>query len=126
MTDTRKERRHFTRIAFNADAILIDTSGNRQWHTELVDISLKGALIKRPADWEVTPSGAFSLQLILDTNTVLRFDVRVVYMQKDRIGLYIEQLDLDSASHLQRLMELNLGDSDTLERELAELFNPRS
>jgi hypothetical protein len=47
-------------------------------------------------------------------------------MQKDRIGLYIEQLDLDSASHLQRLMELNLGDSDTLERELAELFNPRS
>lgn len=126
MTDIRKERRHFTRIAFSADAILIDTSGNRQWHTELVDISLKGALIKRPADWEVTPSDAFSLQLILDSNTKLRFDVRVVYLQRDRIGLHIEQLDLDSASHLQRLMELNLGDSAVLERELAELFKPDS
>jgi len=33
-------------------------------------------------------------------------------------------IDVDSASHLRRLLELNLGDSQLLEREYHELISP--
>lgn len=38
------------------------------------------------------------------------------------VGLRCSSLDLDSATHLRRLVELNLGDPALLERELATLL----
>ncbi len=116
------DRRQFTRIAFDATAHLIDPTDNRQWQTELIDISLKGVLIKRPADWSPVTSAKYLLQLKLSPEVELQFAVRVVHEKDDRIGLNIEKLDLDSAVHLRRLVELNLGDPILLERELAELL----
>ena len=36
-------------------------------------------------------------------------------------GLICRNLDIDSATHLRRLVELNLGDPKLLERELSAL-----
>lgn len=117
------ERRQFIRINFDANAVLIDPADDRQWQTELIDISLKGALIKRPDKWEAIESQPFILRLILADQIELRFEVRVVHMKNDRVGLQIEHLDLESAAHLHRLLELNLGDPMLLQRELAELLD---
>lgn len=121
MADT--ERRQFTRIAFNADVQLIDPEANRQWPTELVDISLRGALIRQPTDGPDDFSKTYKLELVLADNARMEFDTRIIHSDADLLGLQFQQMELDSASHLHRLLELNLGDPALFERELAELLD---
>lgn len=49
--------------------------------------------------------------------------VMAVHSEEDHIGFKTEHMDLDSATHLRRLVELNLGDENLLERELSELIH---
>ncbi|MFP3874075.1 MAG: PilZ domain-containing protein [Thiohalophilus sp.] len=121
MTDS-SERRHFTRIPFDGEARLIDPAEHRQWQTEVIDISLRGALVQRPADSPAEFPVPLLLHLQLSSEIQLEFHVRVVHTDSKQLGLHFEQMDLDSASHLHRLLELNLGDPALLERELAELL----
>ena len=44
------QMRHFTRVPFDCEARLI--SGRQSWPTHLIDISLKGALISLPENWQ--------------------------------------------------------------------------
>ena len=44
-----------------------------------------------------------------------------MHIEDDHTGYRCEHIDLDSISHLRRLVELNLGDPDILDRELSEL-----
>ncbi len=112
--------RHHSRISFDAQAYL--RSNTVVWQTRLIDISLKGALIARPADWQGAKGEGYLLELLLDDEeTVIRMTVTVMHLQADRIGLHCEHIDIDSVSHLRRLIELNLGDPDLLERELTGL-----
>jgi len=39
------------------------------------------------------------------------------------VGIRCESIDLDSISHLRRLVELNLGDPELLNRELSALVS---
>lgn len=112
--------RHHSRISFDAQAYL--RSDTSVWQTQLIDIALKGALIARPADWQGAKGDSYLLELMLDDEkTVIRMTVTVMHAQADRIGLRCDHIDIDSVSHLRRLIELNLGDPDLLERELAGL-----
>ena len=117
------ERRHFTRVPFDGEARLVDPAGNHQWPTEVIDISLRGVLIHRPQGIEDFSSPCV-LQLYLGDKVQLEFNVRIIHYDSEQLGLRIEQLDIDSAAHLHRLLELNLGDPALLERELAELLEP--
>jgi hypothetical protein len=40
------------------------------------------------------------------------------------LGFQVQYIDLDSATHLRRLVELNLGDPALLEREFENLLAP--
>lgn len=40
----------------------------------------------------------------------------------EQAGLLCLTIDIDSVTHLRRLVELNLGDTDLLERELSHLI----
>ncbi|MFO8023958.1 PilZ domain-containing protein [Thiohalophilus sp.] len=119
------ERRHFTRIRFDGEAWLIDPASNRQWQTGVIDISLRGAMIRRPTDGPLDFDKTYLLQLQLSDEIQLAFDIRITHHKNpDYLGLHFDHMDLDSASHLHRLLELNLGDPALLERELAELLEP--
>lgn len=112
--------RHHSRISFDAHAYLRNET--TVWQTQLIDIALKGALIARPADWQGAKGESYLLELLLDDEqTAIRMTVTVMHVQADRIGLRCEHIDIDSITHLRRLIELNLGDPDLLERELAGL-----
>lgn len=113
------QRRRFTRIAFDAEARLM--AGARQWAVELLDLSLKGALVVRPEDWNGEAEAPLRLQLRLGEDVVITMDVSIAHQEDDRLGLRCEDIDLDSITHLRRLVELNLGNPDLLERELASL-----
>jgi hypothetical protein len=49
----------------------------------------------------------------------------VVHREWTLVGVRCVEIDLESISHLRRLVELNLGDAELLHRELSALVRPR-
>ncbi|HSC82106.1 MAG TPA: PilZ domain-containing protein [Pseudomonas sp.] len=119
MSDTSTERRRFQRIAFDAATEL--AQGDRSWAVNLQDVSLKGLLVERPRDWNGDPDQPFNATLKLDGDIRIQLEVVLTRTPKDLLGFVCRHIDLDSISHLRRLVELNLGDESLLERELAAL-----
>jgi hypothetical protein len=119
------ERRRFSRIAFHRPAQL-DSQGERITG-ELLDVSLKGALLEVPRDCRGKPGEACSLAIRLDgADTVIRMDGEIAHRRGIMIGVRCDEIDLDSIAHLRRLVELNLGDEALLHRELAALISDRA
>lgn len=119
MSDTANERRRFQRIAFDAPTLI--AQGERQWSAALHDISLKGLLVRTPRDWNGDPNLPFEAIIELGDETKLKMEVVLTRIQPQFLGFVCRHIDLDSVSHLRRLIELNLGDESLLERELAAL-----
>ncbi len=115
----QQEQRRFTRIAFDAAAVL--SGDGRSWTCALIDLSLKGALVSRPEGWNGRSDAEYQLTLTLDDDVRIQMDVSVAHSETKHIGLYCKDIDLDSITHLRRLVELNIGDADLLERELLAL-----
>ena len=116
----QSEHRRFTRIPFNARVTL--QQGSMVWHTELIDVSMKGVLTKTPDGWQENASGTFILDLNLENSSIdIRMEVAVAHEEDGRVGFLCEHIDLDSITHLRRLVELNLGDTELLTRELSAL-----
>lgn len=116
------DRRQFWRATFRSPVHLVDKRGTVP--AELVDISLKGALIKVPPDWPGRVEDTCQLQLKLNEGSRIVMHARVAHVGGRRVGLYCETIDLDSITHLRRLVELNSGDPSLLDRELATLIAP--
>ncbi len=112
-------QRRFTRIGFDAAVTL--HAGADYWHCELIDLSLKGALVRLPADCPGQAGDRFRLVIALDETTRIEMEVEVAHRETDQTGLACRGLDMNSAAHLRRLIELNLGDARLLERELSAL-----
>lgn len=119
MSTTSSERRRFQRFAFDAETELIQ--GARHWAVKLHDLSLKGLLVHRPADWDVEPAQSLEARIRLSDDAEVRMSVEMTRTDGALIGLVCRNIDVDSISHLRRLIELNLGDEALLERELASL-----
>jgi len=113
------DRRRFWRAAFVAPAVL--GSADARSEVEVLDLSLKGALVDTPAPEQVRPGQTAELLLPLSEAISITMCGRVVHVAGRRVGLACENIDLDSMTHLRRLVELNLGDPAELERELASL-----
>lgn len=119
--DIDLERRRFARIRFPVRVQVQGPTGT--WEAVLLDVSLKGALVTRPEAWAEHMPVARRLCVELDPSSGHSFcaDVAVAHVQEDRIGFRWERIDLEAASHLRRLVELNLGDPSLLDRELDAL-----
>lgn len=119
MTNLANNRRKFTRFPF-AGKVRLYSSGN-VWETDLVDLSLRGALVARPADFTGKTGFHYRMELCLHGNIMIAMGVVVAHIEPAQLGLRCERLDLDSFVHLKRLVELNLGDAEMLNRELGSL-----
>jgi hypothetical protein len=119
MTDNRRK---FSRIPFKSEARLFVPDGEHV--VEVLDLSLKGALIHPKAPIFVTVGTNATLKIHLDNlGTSIRMEVTIVHHMTDYYGLVSREIDLDSVTHLRRLVELNLGDEAMAEREFALLAN---
>ncbi|MFK7957445.1 MAG: PilZ domain-containing protein [Lysobacterales bacterium] len=116
---TGSERRQFSR--FNVDAKVHLYSGSQAWESELIDVSLKGALLKRPDEWAGKDGDFFRIEIKLEGSVIISMSVSVAHIAGDRIGFICQKIDMDSFVHLKRLVELNLGDASLLSRELSGL-----
>ena len=116
--DTTRQRR-FSRIPFDVKATLKDA--DHSWETGLLDISLHGALIKVPETFEVNADKRYQLAIHLEGGPDICMDVDIAHQEEHELGLNCRDIDVDSITHLRRLVELNLGDPELLERELSAL-----
>ncbi|MFV3403808.1 MULTISPECIES: PilZ domain-containing protein [Pseudomonas] len=115
------ERRRFQRIAFDAPTEL--RQGERSWPVKLLDLSLKGLLIERPSPWDADLSQDFEATIRLnDKKTLVHMQVELRHEEPTRLGFICLYIDVDSMTHLHRLVELNVGDSTEMMRELRELI----
>jgi len=120
------EQRHFTRIPFNASATLINSQSGHKTMAELVDISLKGVLIRKPEEWQGRTGEHYTIHIELAGHEIeINLAIIAVHIENGQVGFRTEHMDLDTATHLHRLVELNLGDENLLERELSELIKPK-
>jgi len=116
------EKRRFHRIQFDAPCELHCQDG--LWATEVLDVSLKGVLVRRPDGWRAPLKQPCEVVIHLDdhrTGIVMAVELR--HVEAHRLGFKCQYIDLDSASHLKRLVELNLGDQALLDREFAHLID---
>lgn len=122
MPDTHThERRHFTRILLGGEVKLC--SNNDEWETDLLDISLKGALLQRPETYQGEPGHCCRIEVSLAPQQhLITMQGNITHLAQGHIGFRCEEIDIDSISHLKRLVELHLGNPLLLERELSELL----
>ncbi|MGI1987549.1 PilZ domain-containing protein [Shewanella morhuae] len=110
------ERRMFSRILFATDAHL--AQGETKWETTILDLSLNGALVEEPAHFS-NSGEAITLSFTLpESDIVISIDTELVHQKNTQLGLKCNFIDVDSISHLKRMVELNLGDASLLNREL--------
>jgi hypothetical protein len=119
-TQTTSEHRHHQRILFKTPVRMI--INGEKLRSTAIDISLKGALITRPNNWSANVGDSGLLQIELNNGkTIIKMEVTLTHCEDLHVGFHCDHIDIDSITHLRRLVELNLGDDELLERELAHL-----
>ncbi|WP_196138659.1 PilZ domain-containing protein [Aliikangiella sp. G2MR2-5] len=119
MTD---ERRRFNRIAFDTNATLSGDKLTVECH--LHDISLQGVLLSLARPCKVEVGKSYHLHIPLDEHEhIIDMELELKNVRGDQLGLRCKHIDLDSITHLRRLVELNLGETELLERDFAHLVD---
>ena len=120
-----KGLRKYARIPFAAEVMLHVRGSSLRVH--LLDIALKGALVQTqiPSDAQ-QPLGVhekcrLELALAQDGEGIV-MSGSIVHLDHQHVGIASEGMDLTSLTRLRRLMELNTGDSELMDRELSHLF----
>lgn len=124
-----EQRRHFSRVHFKDDCTL--QLNGQTLACEVLDLSLRGALLRCPsvelASSALTRNAVCTLTVPLtgDAEALIVMTGSVAHLEPSgeavRVGITCREIDLDSITHLRRLVELNLCDAGLLEREMAEL-----
>jgi len=114
------QRRKHYRLPYVCPCVLIYEG--KKYPTHLVDISLKGAMVGVPVGLEPKEGHAYRLEVTLDEAPgAIIMEVVPAHWSKGRIGLRCFSMDVDSLTHLRRLLELNLGDPTLVEKELRQM-----
>ena len=114
------ERRRFQRIAFDATTHL--RQDGRTWDVHLLDLSLHGLLVERPAQWDADTTRALEAVIELSDKAQVVMQVELRHEESNHLGFACETIDVDSMTHLHRLVELNLADQEAMRREWQALI----
>lgn len=112
-------KRHYSRLPFIGQAKLLTHDGEHR--TMVEDISLKGAMVHFAAANPLHVGESCQLHLTLSPEDALVMWTKVAHVNGLQAGLHCEAIDIDSMTHLRRMVELNSGDYALLERELAQM-----
>jgi hypothetical protein len=116
------QQRRYSRLPFPTESTLALGPAGLTYQTDLIDISLKGALVRRPAELRAEAGAPAVLTVRLpDSAITIRMQGTLAHVSPERLGLHCRSIDMESMTHLRRLLELNLGDPLLLERELLAL-----
>lgn len=115
-------RRNYTRVLFSNPAMLL--LNEQSYPCELLDVSLNGVLISHPNGIKADKHQSAELNFTLpDSQVNISMAVEISHIEPLHFGLHCTHIDIDSITHLKRLVELNLGDDALLHRELDRLIH---
>lgn len=120
VVDDPQERRNFHRVLHDARATVF--APGQDWPCQLHDVSLKGCLLEARGDWQLEPGQVYRISIWLARDVEIAMDARPVYQNGRYAGFQCVNIDLDSATALRRLVELNLGDPALLQRDIQALL----
>lgn len=119
--------RYFSRVPFSAEVEL--QLQDRAFHVQLIDIALKGALVQASVAHAhaLVPQEPCRLVLPLaDGRESIEMTGKIAHLDGEHVGIECLSIDVSSLTQLRRLIELNTGDAELADRELAHLFAPKS
>ena len=119
MEDLGMEGRRFHRFPVEGSVRLF--SQKAMWTSELIDLSLRGCMISRPADFDGESGSRYRVDIRLAGGVMIGMACSLARAHNGSLAFACEKIDLDSFSKLKRLVEINLGNTEVLYRELAEL-----
>lgn len=119
MSSPQEERRQYSRVPFAATTCIMQ--GDRSFITELIDISLNGLLIATPSNYHLRSDMPCSVKIQLSENAAITMQVTLVHSSHQALGFHCTSIDMDSITHLRRLIEANIEDPNASERVLSEL-----
>ena len=115
-----EERRRFSRIG--CDEVVIATIAGESLIARMLDISLKGALIRFPDDLTVNIGDSCRMRLRLrDSDIFLDFRGEIVHRHGCMAGVRFGRLDIDTMIHLRSLMEARSSDPLKISEEVLSL-----
>ena len=120
MSEHAADRRRFKRIAFDAQTEM--RQDEDIWQVKLIDLSLKGLLVEKPEPWLGNPEHHFCVDIHLTPEVAIKMDVLLTHDDHGQLGFVCKHISLESIERPRRLIELNLGDPQELERELGALI----
>jgi hypothetical protein len=119
-----KGLRQFSRVPFEAE-VELHLSG-RVIPAQLVDIALRGALVQTETLQALVPQEECRLVLPLtEGGDAIVMAGKIVHLENQHIGIECLDMDVSSLTRLRRLIELNTGDVELMNRELSHLFASR-
>ena len=120
--NTDNERRRFTRIPFDTAATVVQNES--AYHTHILDISLNGVLLETPKDYLLRADAIAYISIFLSESIEIQMQAKLIHSSNQYLGFRCECIDMESVSHLRRLVELNMDDPRAPERVLEELASP--
>ncbi len=110
--------RRFRRIPFEAEVTL--NVGQENWSGELLDVAMKGAMVGSGTPLPLPLGSKCSLCISLPDSTIsLNFQAELLYYENSRYGFKFISEDLETFTHLRKLIELNTGDAEATRSELS-------
>jgi len=109
--------RHFRRIPFEAEVTLKAEQGICTG--QLLDVALKGAMIGTETPIPFKPGDKCSLCIALPGTPIsLDFQAELVHSEGLSYGFKFISENLETLTHLRKLIELNTGDAEATRSEL--------
>lgn len=116
------EKRYFHRVGHDARATL--SQGTQTWPCTVEDVSLKGCMVKLADEARLDPNRTYHVEIHLSYAIHIEMDGTLAHQSGPHVGFYCTRIDSDSVAQLKRLVELNLGDSALLQRDIRAMLTP--
>jgi hypothetical protein len=116
------ERRRFTRIAIEVEAALVDTQTRKRLPVKILDASLKGVALERPADFRGKAGKSYRLDISSRAAKIfIQMEGTLTHVDTARLGFRWDLIDASSMADLRRLLAPHLKDETLLHREIMEV-----
>jgi len=116
------DKRQYTRVNFDTTAKL--TKDDQTFECQIIDLSIHGVLLRPHGVVRSNEGADYELEIPLsDNQNSIKMSLKLAHKHPQSLGFVCDSIDLDSITHLRKIVELNSGDPSMLERDFQSLMN---
>ncbi len=116
------ERRQFQRVSFDTIANL--SKDDQTFACQIIDLSIHGVLLRTHGVVHSKVGAVYNLEIPLsDHQITIKMTLKLTHQHPENLGFVCQNIDLDSITHLRKIIEMNSGDATLLDREFSCLLD---